>query len=130
MSSFLRFYLIALLPFFALDLLWLGWLGRGLYRRYLGHLMREQADWAAAIPFYLLFLAGLVFFAIQPSAQGQAPMVLFRGAAFGLVTYATYELTNRAVIANWPWPIVFIDILWGMILCAVTAWVSWYFGRS
>ena len=129
MASFLKFYLFAFLSFFAIDLFWLGWLGRGIYRRYIGHLMREQVDWLAALPFYLLFLAGLVYFVVQPSAEGPAGMVLFRGAAFGLVTYATYELTNRAVIANWPWPIVFIDILWGMILCTLVSWASWYFGR-
>ncbi len=129
MAVFFKYYLFAFLSFFALDLLWLGWLGKNLYRRYIGHLMRDQADWAAALPFYLLFLAGLVYFVVQPSADSPARLVLFRGAAFGLVTYATYELTNRAVLANWPWPIVFIDILWGIVLCALVSWVSWYFGR-
>jgi uncharacterized membrane protein len=129
MLTFLKYYLVAFGAFFVLDLFWLGWLGRDIYRRYLGHLMRDPVDWSAAIPFYLIFLAGLVYFAVLPSANEPAYMALLRGAAFGLVTYATYELTNRAVLANWPWPIVFIDILWGIVLSAAVSWASWRFGR-
>jgi uncharacterized membrane protein len=122
----LRPLLLALLAFTALDLLWLGYLGRSLYEKYLGHHMREQTDWLAAIIFYFIFLAGLVYFVVQPAES--AVQAIWRGAFFGLVTYGTYELTNRAVIQDWPWPIVLIDILWGMFLSAAVAWFSYRFG--
>jgi uncharacterized membrane protein len=129
MIAFFKYYLVALVAFFVLDLAWLGWIGRSIYHRHLGHLMRDEVDWSAAIPFYLIFLAGLVYFAVLPSAGESAGMALLRGAAYGLVTYATYELTNRAVLAAWPWPIVYIDILWGIVLSAAVSWASWRFGR-
>ncbi len=127
--GFIKLYLIALLAFFPLDMLWLGWLGRDFYRRQLGTLMREQTDWAAAILFYLLFLAGIIIFVVQPSLGGSARDVLLRGAFFGLVTYATYDLVNRAVINNFSWTLVVVDMLWGVVLCTTVSYVAWYFGR-
>jgi uncharacterized membrane protein len=127
--SYLKMYLFAALAFFPLDMLWLGLLGRPIYTRQIGHLMAEQVDWLAAGIFYLMFLAGLLYFVVVPSADATASQVLIKGAAFGFITYATYEFTNKAVIADWPWPIVFVDVLWGAVLCAATAWVSWRFGR-
>lgn len=122
---FLRPFLIALAAFTVLDLVWLGFIARPLYNKYIGHHLREQTDWLAAGLFYVMFLAGIVYFVVLPSAQSSSGQVLLRGALFGLVTYGTYELTNRAVVQNWPWPIVFIDIAWGMFLCAAVGWISW-----
>lgn len=127
--QFLKLFLLSLPAFLALDLLWLGYIGRSFYTQYLGHHMRTPPDWLAASIFYLLFCAALVYFVVKPSLNGPASTLLFRAAFFGLITYGTYELTNRAVIQDWPWPIVGIDILWGMFLASATAWVSWYFGR-
>lgn len=127
--TFLKFYAFAVLAFFPIDLLWIGFIGNSLYQKYLGHLLAPKTDWLAAGLFYPLFLVGLVYFVVIPTAEGSAIDVLLRGAFFGLITYATFELTSKAVIANWPWPIVLIDMVWGMVLCAATAWFSWYFGR-
>ena len=122
----LRPFLFAMLAFTVLDLLWLGYLGKQLYEKYLSHHMRAQTDWLAAILFYFVFLAGLVYFVVLPAQT--STQALARGAFFGLVTYGTYDLTNRAVIQNWPWPITLIDILWGIFLCAVVSWVSHRYG--
>lgn len=122
----LRSFLFAMLAFTVLDLFWLGYLGKRLYEKFLGHHMRAQTDWLAAILFYFIFLAGLVYFVVLPAQTSSQAVV--RGAFFGLVTYGTYELTNRAVIQNWPWPIVAIDIAWGIFLCAVVSWVSFRYG--
>ena len=127
--AFFKLYLIALLSFFPLDMLWLGWLGRDFYRRQLGPLMREQADWLAAGLFYLIFLAGIIVFVVQPSLSGSARDVLLRGAFFGMVTYAAYDLVNRAVISPFPWTLVVVDMLWGVILCSTVSFITWYFGR-
>ncbi|MEO0341744.1 MAG: DUF2177 family protein, partial [Bacteroidota bacterium] len=55
--------------------------------------------------------------------------VLKRGAAYGAITYATYQLTNKAVLEGWPWLIVPIDIALGTILCAAAAWIGWRVGQ-
>ena len=128
--TYLKPFLFAAFSFTVLDLLWLGIIARGVYARYLGHHMRASTDWAAAILFYLIFLAGIIYFVVQPGTQNTSTGVLIRGAFFGFVTYSTYELTNRAVIQNWPWPIVVIDIAWGTVLSALVGWISWYFSQK
>lgn len=127
---YLKPYLIAAAVFTVMDLLWLGVVGRGLYTEYLGQHMRPATDWTAAILFYLIFLAGIVYFVVQPGTSLTGTQVLLRGAFFGMVAYSTYELTNRAVLQDWPWPIVFIDIAWGTVLCAIVGWASWYFAQK
>lgn len=116
-------YLIALVVFLLIDLLWLGFIARNLYRQQLGHLMAPQTNWPAALIFYVLFIGGLLYFAVWPGLHADsARLALINGALYGLVTYATYELTNKAVIDRWPNLIVPVDILWGAFLCAVVSW--------
>jgi len=105
-----------------LDLLWLGVIARGWLAQQLGPLMREQIMLAPAILFYLLYAAGLGFFAVQPSlADGDWLRAAMVGAFFGLVAYGTYDLTNLATIRNWPLPMVIVDLVWGAVLSAVSA---------
>lgn len=127
--TYLKPFLIAAAAFTVLDLLWLGVIARDVYAKYLEQHMRPTADWIAATLFYIIFLAGVVFFVVQPGTSNSGSNVLLRGAGFGMVTYSTYELTNRAVLQDWPWPIVFIDIAWGTVLCALVGWISWYFSQ-
>lgn len=127
--AFLKYYRFAILALFPLDMIWLGWLARPFYQKQMRHWMAEKTDWPTAIVFYFLFLSGLVYFVVLPSIQSTGTQVLLRGAFFGLITYGTYELTNRAVLADWPYALVIVDILWGIVLCSLVSWVSWYFGR-
>ena len=84
-------------------MLWLGVVARGFYRRQLGGLLADQVNWAAAIVFYLLYIAGIVFFVTLPAARaGSLARALATGAFFGLVAYATYDLTNLATLKGWP----------------------------
>ena len=128
--QWIKLFVLCVIAFIPLDLLWLGYVGRGFYTKYVGHYMRTPPDWTAAIIFYFIFLAGLTYFVVKPSLNDPFTTLLFRAAFFGLISYGTYELVNRAVLENWPWPIVVIDILWGIFLCSAVACVSWYFGRS
>jgi uncharacterized membrane protein len=122
MIRLLKLYLLTLGVFFALDLLWLGVLAKGFYRNQLGPLLAEQTLWPAAILFYLVYIAGLLTFVVLPGLADRSPKhSLGRGAAFGLVTYCTYELTNLALIRDWPLALVPVDILWGVVLCAGVA---------
>lgn len=128
-ANTLIFYFGTLLLFFLLDMLWLGWLGRDLYQQHLGQWLADQVNWPAAGAFYLIFIAGLLYFAVWPALeQASAGQALFNGAFFGLVTYATYELTNLATHKDWPLQAVVIDLLWGIALCTLVSWASFQLG--
>lgn len=105
-----------------LDLLWLGVIAKGWLAGQLGPLMREDILPVPALLFYLLYAAGLGFFAVAPSlAQGDWMRAAMTGAFFGLVAYGTYDLTNFATLKNWPLPMVIVDLVWGAVLSAVSA---------
>ena len=94
-AGFFKLYGVALITFFAMDLLWLGVVARGFYQTHMGHLMKPSVNWAAAVAFYLLFLVGLVVLVILPAVERQSfAHAVLLGALFGLVTYAAYDLTN------------------------------------
>ena len=122
-------YLVAALVFLALDLVWLSLVAQGLYEHFLGDLLADSPNAAAAIVFYAIFVAGLVYFVIVPAVDEQsARTALVRGAAFGFVTYATWDLTSLAVIAGFPVGIVPIDMAWGTFLAAAvstTTYLLW-----
>ena len=103
--------------FLVLDAAWLATMGSRLYRPALGHLMGAGVDWIAAALFYVLYLGGLLGFALAPAKDtGGAAL---RGALFGLVAYATYDLTNQATLRDWPWLLTAIDLCWGTFASAV-----------
>lgn len=119
-------YVLTALVFFAIDLVWLGLVARGLYRRYLGHLLGD-VNWVAAIVFYLLFIVGIFIFAIMPAVSREsAGHAALMGALFGFFTYATYDLTNLATLEGWPPGIVFIDIAWGVFLTGTVALAGYF----
>lgn len=102
-----------------LDLAWLGVVARDLYREALGSLMRPEAFLPAAALFYAFYVAVTVAWAVLgASSPGGAAR---RGAGLGLVAYATYELTNWAVIRDWPAWLVPVDLAWGVVLTAGAA---------
>lgn len=117
MTSFLRLYSIAFIVFFVIDIIWLGLIARKLYQNQIGSLLKANVNWVAAMIFYFLFIAGVVVFVIQPSVDKQSlTQVMLLGAFFGLVTYATYDLTNLATMKDWPLSITLIDLAWGTFL--------------
>ena len=115
-------YAIAAVIFLILDLTWLGRIGRPLYQSRMGHLMADPPNVPAAVSFYAIFVAGLVYFVIHPAvADGSWVRALVVGAFFGLVTYATWDLTNLAVLKDFPSSIVPIDLAWGVVLSALVS---------
>ena len=108
-----------------LDGLWLGLVARGFYRRHLGFLMSDQINWGAALLFYALFAIGLCVFVVQPGIDGgSVGTALWRGALFGLVAYATYDLTNQATLKGWPVIVTAVDLAWGMSLSAAVGAIA------
>ena len=117
-----KLYLIALPVFFAIDMVWLGLVAKGFYRQQIGSLMRANVNWPAAIAFYLLFILGLVVFVIAPALdKGSWARALLYGALFGLITYATYDLTNLATLRDWPVLLTVVDLIWGAVLAAAVS---------
>lgn len=128
-SKLLLTYVLTTIVFFAIDLLWLGVLGKNIYQKYLGHLLGD-VNWPAAIIFYLLFIIGIFVFAILPGLEKVSlTYAIIYGALFGFFNYMTYEMTNLATLRDWPLPIVFIDILWGMVLTSSVAAVGFLIAR-
>jgi uncharacterized membrane protein len=123
-------YLLTIPVFFAIDMVWLGLVSRGFYRNNLGHLLREDVNWAAALVFYLLYIAGIMIFAVMPALENNSlrHAVLF-GGLFGFFAYATYDLTNLATLKDWPLNVAVVDIVWGMVLTASVAAASFFIGR-
>jgi uncharacterized membrane protein len=96
---------------------WLGVAAKNFYTKQIGWLLAPKVNWAAAIVFYLLFLAGLVVFGIAPAIEKDSWVrALALGAWFGLITYATYDLTNLATLKDWPLALTVVDMIWGTIL--------------
>ena len=128
---FLKLYAVALPAFFALDMVWLGLVAKNIYRNQLGHLMKSDISWTAAILFYLLFVVGLVLFVITPAIEkNSGPRALLFGALFGLITYATYDLSNLATLKDWPLLVTVVDLAWGAALAASVSTVSYFIARK
>ena len=127
---YIKLYALTVPVFFIIDLLWLGVIAKRFYRKNLNFILSDDVNWAAAIVFYLIYIAGIIFFAVRPAvlnaSLGQAAVL---GALFGFFTYATYDLTNMALIKDWPLVIVVVDIVWGICLCTLVACISLLISR-
>jgi len=123
----MRLYAIALPVFFAIDMVWLGVVAKEFYREQIGALLKPDVNWTAAISFYLIFIAGLVVFVIEPAVEkGSWTHGLLFGALFGFVCYATYDLTNLAVARDWPLLVTMVDLAWGAVLAASVSIVTYF----
>jgi uncharacterized membrane protein len=124
-------YIVALLIFLALDAIWLTTMGKPFYAAELGTLLREKPDFVSAFGFYLLFIAGLVVFVINPSlASGKMAHAVIFGAFFGLVTYATYDMTNLATMKGFTTRVAVVDMIWGAALSSSVSALTFLIVRA
>lgn len=129
MFTYIKLYFATLLVFFAIDMVWLGLVARNFYAKHLGFLM-GPTNWLAAFIFYLLFILGILVFVEVPGVkEGSLAMTLVRAALFGLITYATYDLTNLATIKDWPLLVTVVDMIWGTILSTLVSLASFFIAR-
>lgn len=127
---YLKLYLVSLAAFFAIDMVWLGLVARSFYQQQLGFLMAPNPNWFVAVLFYLLFVGGLLFFVVIPGLNANSlKATLLKAALFGLITYATYDLTNLATLKDWPVLLSIVDMLWGTILSVSVSWISFIAGK-
>lgn len=130
MIQYIYLYLLTVPVFFAIDMIWLGFIAKDFYQDKLGHLL-GSVNWTAAILFYLFFIVGILFFAVVPALEaGSLLRALLVGAFLGLLTYATYDLTNLATLKDWPLSIALVDMAWGAVLTGSVAAVSYSIGSA
>ncbi|MDZ4842041.1 MAG: DUF2177 family protein [Hyphomicrobium aestuarii] len=115
-------YSATLIVFVVVDIIWLGYVANSYYRSQIGHLMADTFNVPAVIAFYLIYAAGVVYFAVMPAlAAGGTMKALMLGLMFGFFCYATYDLTNLATLKNWSLPMSLLDMAWGAILTGLSA---------
>lgn len=129
MNQYLIAYLVAAIAFGVLDALWLGWAGENFYRPIIGEIMADEFKGAPAGVFYVLYLAGMTWFAIKPGLEaGSVSTALLNGVLLGALCYATYDLTSQAVLKVWATKISVVDIMWGAFATgsasAIATWAT------
>jgi uncharacterized membrane protein len=130
MTYYLKLYFVTLIAFLAIDMVWLGLVARTVYQKYLGFLLTPTTNWIAAVLFYLLFILGILVFVVVPGLENNSlKETLLRAALFGLITYATYDLTNLATVKNWPVLITVMDMAWGTVLSVLVCYISFLVGK-
>lgn len=121
-------YLLTIPVFFIIDMVWLGVIAKDFYRDQIGFLMGD-VNWIAAVVFYLLFIVGILVFAVLPALEAESLLrAVMLGAFFGFIAYATYDLTNLAVVKDWPILVTVVDMAWGAVLSGSVATISYLIG--
>ncbi len=129
--QYIAVYAVSVPVFFAIDMLWLGFVANTFYRSQIGHLMASTVNWPVAFAFYFLFLVGLLIFAILPAIEaGSLMKALLLGALFGFFTYATYDLTNWSTLKDWPALVSLVDMAWGTVLSASVAGITYWIATT
>jgi len=130
MMQYVYIYLLTVPIFFAIDMVWLGLVAHNFYQTQLANFL-GPVNWTAAIIFYLLYIIGIIVFAIVPGLQAQSLMkAVALGALFGFMAYATYDLTNYATLKDWPLIVVVVDIIWGTVLTGAVAAGGYYAAKT
>ena len=113
----------------AIDLIWLLGIAKSLYRDEMGDLMATEPKLVAGLAFYLLYALGAVIFVVIPALSKQSLLYALQyGALFGFFCYMTYDLTNLAVIRDFPTRLAFVDIAWGSFVTAVVSCLAYWVG--
>ena len=109
-----------------LDAVWLGLIAPKFYKKHIGFIMADKPNWFAAAAFYLIFILGVTLFIVYPGWKDHWAIlkIALMGGLFGLVTYATYDLTNQATLKNWPAIVTGVDLLWGTLLTGAVSVVA------
>ena len=128
MHTILLQFLLTLAIYTLLDVVWFMLVLQPYFFESLSHLLNirhghVELRWFPAILVYVFLSLGLLLFVLPPSTLLYSLPVTIRGALYGCVVYGVYEMTNGALLQKWPLPLYFIDILWGALSSAVTAYI-------
>jgi len=129
--NYIALALIALPITFIIDIVWIGLVANRFYKQEMGDMFADPINWVPAVLFYIIYMAGLAFFVIEPALVKHSLMyAVLAGAFFGLVAYATYDLTGLAVIRNWSVLLTVVDMAWGMFLTASVSGLTYLVATS
>ncbi|WP_104173049.1 DUF2177 family protein [Arthrobacter sp. Y81] len=118
-------FLVVAAAFAVIDAIWLKTMNP-FYRGQIGELLADRPNLGYAVVFYVIYIAGIVFFALRPALDaGSWLSAVGYGAALGAFAYATYDLTNAATLKTWPLQLIVVDILWGAALTALATLAGW-----
>jgi uncharacterized membrane protein len=113
-----------------MDGIWLGLIAKDFYFNNLSHLLRENFNALAGGIFYLMYIAGVLYFAVLPALEDNSlRKALINGVILGLIAYGTYDMTNYAVTKDFPLKVALVDWLWGGIVTGSTATAAFYITR-
>jgi uncharacterized membrane protein len=118
-NRYVVLYLATLVALVPIDILFLGVFAKGFFASQVGDMMGDVRP-APAVLFYLLYAAGILIF-VSGSATASWQTTLLYGALFGLVCYATFELTALSLLKHWTWPVVALDMSWGCVVTALSS---------
>jgi uncharacterized membrane protein len=126
MRNWIIGYIATAVAFLAADAVWLSLMAKRLYQPTLGDILLPSFRPAPAILFYLIYIAGICFFALAPAlALGRWQVACLNGAILGFIAYATYDLTNQATIARWSTLLTASDLAWGTFVTAFGATIGY-----
>ena len=118
-------YGVAAVSFLALDMVWLRWASVNLYKPVIGEIMADKFNGGAAVAFYLIYIAGVCWFAIRPGVEGGGVQsAMLNGILLGALCYATFDLTSQAVMKVWATHISVLDILWGAFVTGAASGIA------
>jgi len=119
-------FLVTLISFLAIDAIWLTTMAPRFYREHIGHLLAEAPRLIPAGIFYVVFCVGILVFVVMPALTHDTNLVKVAGigALLGVVTYATYDLTNQATLKDWPSIVTFVDLIWGAVLTGTVSCIA------
>jgi uncharacterized membrane protein len=125
-SNYFYAFLVSLGAMTAMDAAWLGLIAPAFYKKHIGFIMADKPNWLAAVTFYVIYILGLTIFVVYPGWENADSLIKigFLGGLFGLVTYATYDLTNQATLKKWPYVVTVVDLIWGTVLTAAVSVIA------
>ena len=126
MTAFLKTYAAAIVAFCILDFTWIGFVAKSFYNEQMGHLLRPDVQWGAAIAFYLIYVAAVVILCVQPAVERHsATRAIALGALFGLAAYAAFDLTSLALLKDYPAKVALVDLAWGTFLTGAVSFAAY-----
>ena len=131
MLAYIAAYVASALAFMAADAGWFALAVPRLYKPVIGPLLSGRVNVGAAVAFYLVYVAGVIFFAVTPALRsGQWRTAALNGLVLGLVAYGTYDLTNQATLRLWSTRLTVVDMAWGGAITALAATLGFLAARK